>query len=188
MKRGRKNRHRRMQMIGIPFILVAVLAYVFTFSYKPEYDKLPYGVIIHSSERYKASSLAHWHKIDLSSFSIEVPKEYHFYLEEGVHGGKVGGLTNSKDTIEFAHGAYYFDACEGIVIGEIIGMCDTLAVFTRGSTRLVITKTDSYISAYAKEGDYRTVFKAWANLKIDQVFLFDVFKTVEIKNNKSGTR
>jgi hypothetical protein len=168
-------------MIGIPIILVAVLAYVFTYSYKPEYEELPYGEIIHSSNRYKASAIADWHKIDLSSFSIEVPKEYRFYLKEGVHGGKVGGLTNSKDTIEFVHGNYYFDACEGIVVGEIIGACDTLKVLNLGSTKLVIAKTDSYISAYAKEGDYKTVFKAWAKRNIDAKFLLEIFRTVEIK-------
>ncbi|EMR01430.1 hypothetical protein [Cesiribacter andamanensis] len=177
MKRIKKNRNRRMQMIGIPIILVAVLVYVFTLSYKPEYEELPYGEIIHTSKRYKASTIADWHKIDLSSFSIEVPKEYRFYLQEGIHGGKTGGLTNLKDTIGFVHGNYYFDVCEG----EEDRPCDTLRILNLGSTRLIVSISDEYISAYAEEDDYKTVFKAWARRNIDEKILLEVFKTVEIK-------
>lgn len=80
------------------------------------------------------------------------------------------------------HGAYYFDACEGIVIGEVIGTCDTLAIFDLTSKKLIVTQTDSYIGAFAKDPKDGSVFKAWGDLNVDQNFLFDVFKTVEIKN------
>jgi hypothetical protein len=182
MKRSNTNRTKSISLIGIPIILVVILAYVFTFSYTPEYDELPYEEIIYSSDRYKISSISNWHKIDLSTFSIEVPNDYHFYLEQGMHGGKVGGLTNSKDTIKFVHGRYYFDACEGIVIGEITGRCDTLKVFNLDSKKLVVTQTDSYVGAFVKEDKKGSVFKAWANPTIEKEFLINIFSTVKIKD------
>lgn len=182
MKRSNKKRTKRTQLIGIPITLVAVLICLFIAYYSPEYEKPRYGELIYSSDRYKASAIPDWHKIDLSSFSVEVPKDYYFYLDQGFHGGKVGGITNSKDTIGFVHGGYHFDACEGMIIGEVTGTCDTLKVFNLGSTNLVVAMTDSYIGAFSKGPKEGLVFKAWADLDMDKSFLFKVFNTIEIKD------
>lgn len=155
--RTKKNNSSASTLIGIPIILVVVLTYFFASNYKPKYQQIPFNTIIYSSDRYSESEIIDWHKIDFSSFSIEVPKEYHFYVENGVHGGKVGGLTDLRDTINFVHGSYYFDACEGIIIGEIIGTCDTLKIIKINSRDLIITKTDFYISAFSKSQKNRSI-------------------------------
>ena len=169
-------------LLGIPIILVSALAYLFVSNYKPKYENVPLGTIIYSSDRYSESRKKGWHKIDLSSFSIEVPNDFHFYLEEGIHGGKSGGLTDSKDTINFVYGSYYFDACEGIVIGEIIGTCDTIKILNRSSRDLIIAQTDSYISAYSKHPVNDYVFKMWANLNIDRSSLYEMITTIEFND------
>jgi len=173
-----KNKSLSTFLLGIPIILIGVLAYFFVLNYKPNNQKVPFDTLIYSSDIYSESQTVGWHKISFSSFSMDVPNDYFFYLEEGVHGGVVGGLTDSKDTISFVHGRYYFDACEGIIVGEIVGRCDTLEVIETKSRNLIISRTDSYISAFAKNQKNDHVFKVWANLNIDRDLLFQIFRTI----------
>ena len=175
-----KNKLSLTTLIGIPIILVGVLTYFFASHYEPKYQQAPFDTIIYSSDRYSESRTIDWHKIDISSFSIEVPCEYHFYFENGIHGGKVGGFTDSKDTISFVHGMYYFDACEGIVMGETIGTCDTLKIIETNSRNLMIVQTDSYISAFSRNQKNDQVFKAWANLNMNRDLLFKIFDTIKL--------
>src|SRR5688572_18337495 len=111
MKRqSRKHRPIRIYLIGIPLILIIGLICLFTINYVTWYKPIPLDTIIYDADRYKKSSMLGWHTIDLKSFSIDTPADFHFYLQQGIHGGTVGGLTNAKDTINFVYGRYYFDA------------------------------------------------------------------------------
>ena len=175
-----RNKTPSISLIGIPIVMICVLAYLFVSNYKPKYEQEPFDSIIYSSERYYESAIAGWHFIDVGSFSIETPSDYRFFFERGVHGGKVGGFTNSTDTISFVHGAYYFDACDGIVVGEIIGTCDTLKIFKSGTRNLIIAQTDLYISAYSKNSNEQNdVFKAWANTNMNKDCLFKIYSTIK---------
>src|SRR3990170_4162758 len=93
----KRNKNPRISLIGIPIVLISVVAYFFVSNYKPKYGQVPFDSIIYSSERHHESSITGWHFIDLGSFSIETPSDYHFFFERGMHGGMVGGLTDSKD-------------------------------------------------------------------------------------------
>jgi hypothetical protein len=175
----RKNRsYDNCGLIGIPIILSLVIMGHYLIYYEPEFEREDYNRIIYASDRYGKSSTPNWHLIDFKYFTIETPNDYHYYLEQGVHGGKVGGLTNEKDTIIFVFGNYRFDACEGIVSGQIEGTCDTLAVYMKSKRETIFVRTDDNYCAFIKRGGDNNILKMWARLSFDSELIEQIYKSI----------
>jgi hypothetical protein len=149
--------------------------------YKPEFKKEEFNKIIYSSDRYGKSSRPNWHLINFKYFTIETPNDYHYYLEQGIHGGKVGGLTNEKDTIRFVFGNYFFDACEGIVTGQILGSCDTLDVFNNSDKEIIFVKTDNDYCAFVTKDERDNILKLWTRLPFDKQLIGEIYKSITTK-------
>jgi hypothetical protein len=165
-------------LIGIPIILCLFLVGQYIIHYQPELENEDYDKIIYSSKRYGKSSTPNWHSINFKYFTIETPNDYHYYLEQGIHGGKVGGLTNEKDTILFVFGNYYFDACEGIVIGQIIGTCDTLGVYSKSRKETIFVRTDNSYCAFIKRDEDDNILKMWTSLSFDKKLIEQIYKSI----------
>jgi hypothetical protein len=180
-KEKRKRDNKINSLIGIPFIFTIVLLGLYLSYYKPQYEKDPLGEVIYHSERYKQSSTDNWHLIDFNYFSIETPNDYFYFLEDGIHGGKIGGLTNLKDTLNFVFGRYYFDACDGIVIGEVIGKCDTLRVYKNRNNETIFVRTEHNYCAFIKRDERENLFKMWADLSYDRQLIEKIFESIRTK-------
>lgn len=172
----------KIYLIGIPILIVIGLLYLFTGNYAQSYKPIPLNTIIYDADKYEKSSISGWHTIDLNSFTIDTPTDFRFFLQQGIHGGTVGGLTNAKDTINFVYGAYYFDACEGVVKGEIIGRCDTLQKYRVGTHRFIITGTDESICAFSNDFKNNFVFKAWADPEMNLEITNKIFKSIKFND------
>mgnify|MGYP001358394376 CR=1 FL=1 len=176
MRKSRTYNHSGL--IGIPIILCLVIAGQYLIYYEPEFEREDYNKIIYTSDRYGKSSTPNWHLIDFWHFTIETPNDYHYYLEQGIHGGKVGGLTNEKDTIIFVFGNYYFDACEGIVSGQIVGTCDTLAVYTKSKRETIFVRTDNSYCAFVNRDEDDNILKMWTRLSFDKKLIGQIYESI----------
>ena len=169
-------------LIGIPLILTIVLLALYLSNYKPQFEQEPFGEIIYKSQRYSESKKENWHLIDFGYFSIETPDDYYYYFEEdGLHHGKVGGLTNLKDTLTFVFGRYHFDACDGVVIGEIIGKCDTLGIFGNINNETIFVRTENNYCAFIPRDKRNNMFKMWAEISYDKQLIEEIFKSIKTK-------